>query len=65
MSGVLLGMGVIVGGKGVNVYVAGVRFGVLVGRGVFGVAVFWGVFVAAGVVFWSVGTTVWLDFAVG
>ncbi len=53
-----LGVGVIVGGRGVLVKVAGVRFGVLVGSGVLGVFVGGGVFVGAGVVFCAVGAAV-------
>ena len=51
-------MGVIVGGSGVLVKVAGVRLGVFVGSGVFGVIVGLGVFVGAGVVFCAVGAVV-------
>ena len=47
-SGVSLGVGVIVGGRGVLVKVAGVRLGVLVGSGVLGVVVGFGVFVGVG-----------------
>lgn len=48
------------GGKGVLVFVAGVRLGVFVGSGVIGVEVDLGVLLAGGVVFWGVGDTVFV-----